>query len=545
MVAFAPSGANRPGSTHLKTTSLTYDIEQPTLSAKKLNAQGLPTSYVARFLPWVSGILASSPALEELTGSSTPVALRLDESHYLKNGFDASQSFVSLVNPISYTMGAQKGGGLAAPASKVEALSRTLGPTAAPDALAMGKVDISAFAGMKILGLLDIKDFLPAWPDEPELAFTTPPDALPPSEGDLDRKETRWNAPSLTTRRLLDENGNLTAVETRYLWKPQLTSERTLGVLTLQLSDADLLLDARLTRRVSPSGPDSNGSSMVVRGRLRDATLRFKDAIAVYFEELSFYAEEGRKMDVSARGVDLTFLGPLEFVNTLRKIMPSDGFSDPPFVNVNAQGISAGYTLGIPSVGVGIFSLQNIALGATLSVPFADKPASVRFAISERHKPFLVTVTIFGGGGFFALAVSASGLEQVEAAIEFGGNISLNLGVASGGVYVMAGIYFNLTKSSVELTGYLRCGGYLEVLGLISISIEFYLSFTYLKKDGPPQGSEVWGQATVNVCVKIAFFSKSVSLSVERHFAGSDGDPTFGDTHTEDQWKTYLQAFGL
>ena len=35
----------------------------------------------------------------------------------------------------------------------------------------------------------------------------------------------------------------------------------------------------------------------------------------------------------------------------------------------------------------------------------------------------------------------------------------------------MAGIYFGLTGTSVTLTGYLRCGGSLEVLGLISISV--------------------------------------------------------------------------
>jgi hypothetical protein len=197
--------------------------------------------------------------------------------------------------------------------------------------------------------------------------------------------------------------------------------------------------------------------------------------------------------------------------------------------------------LGLPSVGVGIFSLQNIALTAALSVPFVDKPAGVCFAISERHKPFLVTVSLFGGSGFFSLAVSANGLEQIEAAIEFGGNISLNLVIASGGVYVMAGIYFALTANSVTLTGYLRCGGYLEVLGLISVSVEFYLALTYHKKERG--GNEVWGQASLKVCVKVAFFSKSVSLSVERRFAGSDGDPNFTETMAPTEWGEYLQAF--
>ena len=133
-------------------------------------------------------------------------------------------------------------------------------------------------------------------------------------------------------------------------------------------------------------------------------------------------------------------------------------------------------------------------------------------------------------------------MEQIEAAIEFGGNISLNLGIASGGVYVMAGIYFSYSASQVMLTGYLRCGGYLEVLGLICISIEFYLGFTYLKKD--PSGGEAWGQATVTVKVEIAFFSKSVSLTVEKRFAGAAGDPTFEDVITLPDWQDYVLAFG-
>jgi len=246
-------------------------------------------------------------------------------------------------------------------------------------------------------------------------------------------------------------------------------------------------------------------------------------------------------MDVSADGMDLTFAGPLKFVNTLKNLLPANGFSDPPYLDITASGIRAGYVLGIPSFGVGIFSIQNIGLSAGLSLPFVDQPAGVRFAVSERHKPFLTTVALFGGGGFFAIALNARGIEQIEAAIEFGGNLSLNLGIASGGVYVMAGIYFSMTGDEVKLTGYLRCGGYLEVLGLISISIEFYLGFTYRDKGGDK--GEVWGQATVRVCVKIAFVNKSVPLTVERKFAGAAGDPTFDQLVEPEDWEAYCRAF--
>ena len=129
----------------------------------------------------------------------------------------------------------------------------------------------------------------------------------------------------------------------------------------------------------------------------------------------------------------------------------------------------------------------------------------------------------------------------MEAAIEFGGNISLNLGIASGGVYVMAGIYFGMTAQTTTLTGYLRVGGYLSVLGLISISLEFYLAFTYRAKGGGR--SEVWGQASVSVSVKVVCFSVSVTLTVEKRFAGAGGDPTFEDTMDADDWEAYALAF--
>lgn len=529
IVAMADPGKKRLGSTEVKAetielglaavggTGLGFDAD--------LDATELPPSYVPRFLPFVVSAKASLPALEELLGGTGAHEIEYDKT-YLDNGFDAQamiegklvalnpgQTFIGLKAALPIEFPSQRGGGLVRPNTAVKALSRTLGAVSAPVALQEGKVDLSAFKNARFLGTIPLLDII-----KPNLLF----------DATSVEQDQPGSQPRLITRRLGGD------VETRFVWKPPLIDKDN-GILTLQLERADLLLDAKTTRSTSGEGRS------VVIGQLRNAGLDFKNAINVAFGELQFRAEEGRKMEVSAKDVVLTFMGDLEFVNSLRSILPESGFEDPPFLTVDGQGVVAGYTLGLPSVGIGIFSLQNIALIAALSVPFVGKPAGVRFAISERHKPFLVTVSLFGGGGFFALAVSANGLEQIEAAIEFGGNIALNLLIASGGVYVMAGIYFGLTANSVQLTGYLRCGGYLEVLGLISVSVEFYLAFTYRKKS--PVGNEVWGQASLSVCVKIALFSKSVTLSVERRFAGSDGDPSFRETMAPIQWAEYLQAF--
>ena len=96
------------------------------------------------------------------------------------------------------------------------------------------------------------------------------------------------------------------------------------------------------------------------------------------------------------------------------------------------------------------------------------------------------------------------------------------------------------TKDGVDftiLTGYLRLGGELSVLGLVSISLEFVLSFGY-------EAGKAAGRATLTVKVEIAFFSKSVSISVEKKFAGSSGDPRFADViESAPVWGDYASAF--
>lgn len=483
------------------------------------------------FLPRVEGGTLHLEALERLTGRAEAVAVTLDGT-YLAHGFDpgANQAelFVELAGAAPVAPAADRAGGLAKPTSSVNRVSRRQGPLdvafARPN---VEKNDLLAlFGNARILGAITLSDILGRITPLPEHFARS---QLPDAELDTIIAERGAGLPVPVLRSRALPGG---ATETRYLWKPPLDPKPD---SMFRLAGAtDLLLDARIV--VAPDG----ATRSLVTGRLRDFSLSFAGVARLVFAELSFRSEPGKKPDLSAEGVDLVFEGPLTFVNTLRNILPQNGFSDPPYVEVTPGGIKAGYTLGVPTVGVGVFSLQNIAISAGLSVPFGGEPAAVSFALSERHHPFTVTVAIFGGGGFFGLVVSAARVEQVEAAIEFGGNVSLNLGVASGGVFVMAGIYFKLTTKTLTLTGYLRCGGNLSVLGIIRISLEFYLGLTYRDKPG---GSEVWGQATLKVSVKIAFFSVSVSLSIERRFAGAAGDPSFEDSVDEEDWQTYCAAF--
>ena len=75
------------------------------------------------------------------------------------------------------------------------------------------------------------------------------------------------------------------------------------------------------------------------------------------------------------------------------------------------------------------------------------------------------------------------GVREIEAALEFGAALSINLGVASGSVEIKAGVYYHWKTTLVELEGYVRLHGELSVLGLISASLTFNLKLGYTKQN--------------------------------------------------------------
>lgn len=290
----------------------------------------------------------------------------------------------------------------------------------------------------------------------------------------------------------------------------------------------------------NPGAPTFDATASIVNFRVN-----LFGFVTVWFDELRFTAKTGAKPDVA---VDLhpgdrmiEFGGPLEFVNELRKIIPSNGFSDPPGLTVTPSGISASYSINIPSLAVGIFALEHLSVGAGFLLPFDARPAEVRFNFAERQRPFSLTVSLLGGGGFFAIAVGTEGVREIEAALEFGAALSINLGVASGSVEVKAGVYFHWKTATLELSGYVRLHGELSVLGLISASLTFNLQLGYLKENGK---SVVFGEASIEVEIEILFLSFSVSVSCRREFGGSDGDPKFLELiPDQDTWDLYCDAF--
>ena len=261
------------------------------------------------------------------------------------------------------------------------------------------------------------------------------------------------------------------------------------------------------------------------------------------FRRIGFHAGSSGKPEIDVVFGGIGFLGPLSFVDRLRELIPFDGFSDPPYVDVTAEGATAGFDLTLPNVSVGVFSLENISLGADARVPFLGDALTVGFHFCSKEAPFRLTVMCVGGGGWLVLRAAPKGLVLLELGLEAAASLSIDLGVASGSVSISVGVYLRLEADKGMLAAYFRIRGEVDVLGLISASITLELSLTYQFDTG-----KLIGRASLVVEVEVLFFSASVEITVERKLAGSKGDPTLFDVMPPDAgglayWTEYCGAF--
>jgi hypothetical protein len=326
----------------------------------------------------------------------------------------------------------------------------------------------------------------------------------------------------------------------RFEWTPVMRSWPATNPI-LQLTERSLAL--------AVEGRASGIDSVQVESlaELRDFTLNLlpgAELVRFKFDHLSFRAGSTGKPDVDVVLHEIEFLGVLGFVEVLKELIPFDGFSDPPFLDVTAEGLTAGFTLALPSVAVGVFSLSNVSLGADVRVPFLGEAVTVGFDFCTRERPFTLAVLFIGGGGWFGLRISPDGLDVLEMGLEAGAILAVDFGVASGSISAMLGIYLRLEADEGSLAGYFRLRGEVDVLGLISASVELYLELLYEFATGKMVGS-----ASLTIKVEVLFFSTSVTIRAERRFAGSNGDPTFLEVMglepdgTSPAWSEYCLAF--
>jgi hypothetical protein len=473
-----------------------------------------------RFLPRLAHADVRVTALEQLLGTSAPTRISLF-ADYVANGLDGQAGVFADLRPhvpggLPVGFSADRAGGLATPNLAVTGLSRAQGPVAgALEQAALGTFDPASFFpkggpdAARILGAISLADLLPA--------------------GALGR-----NAPRLVTAPDPPPPAPPRALVTTFHWTPDLKADLIADLLRTE-RDSRFTVDGRIVKPV-----DGGTASTDFRGELTTFTVTLAGVVQVHFDRFAFRSASGQKpsVEVALRAQDpIEFEGALAFVADLAKLIPAGGFGGAS-LDVSPTGLRLGYGLALPPISIAVFALTDLKLVAGLELPFLSGKPHLDLGFAERSHPFLLTVECLGGGGFVHLELDAEGVILVEGALEFGGQFSIDLGVASGGVHVLAGIYFKLAGPASELAGFVDVGGEVSVLGLVSISVEFNLTLAYF----PPQ-DKAQGRATLVVAVHVAFFSQSVELSVERSFGGHGGDPTFADVTTPEDWQAYAAAF--
>lgn len=511
MFAFADPGST-PGSTahHVDTYTLT----------------GTPaTNGAANFYPMLATATVHLPGAEQLTGGSLKSPNVGISDNYLSNGFAGAVTEVYLYianNAPSLSFPVSLVGGMAAPNFGVSGIARDLGPVGGDlTALAGGAFDPNSFFGGlgndigKLLGAIQI------------------PGIIVPS-GNLGATASS-QAPQISSKTIY-QGATPVALDTKLRWNPKVQADQPLEFF-VPGSDANLLITAEVYTPISNPAQ----TTYSIHGELTNFTLvlfgkKGAEFIDIAFTSFTFDAKTGAKPSIKPQISTVTFNGPLTFISDFEQLLGSLGG---PTVDVTSAGVNANYSLALPNVGIGVFSLSNLSLSGAVNIPFDSSPVRVRFALCSQDNPFQLTIYVFGGGGFFSLAIGADGIEMIQVSLEFGAAVSIDLGVASGGVSIMAGIYFSLQtvpSEQVVLTGFLRADGNLSVLGIITLSMEFYLGLTY---EDP---GKAYGEASVTVSISVLFFSTSVTATYQKTIGGGS-DPDFAQAISKADWNVYCEAF--
>jgi hypothetical protein len=481
------------------------------------------------------------PAVEQLLGTNAPAEIAYYQE-YLALGFDAANRtglFAHIaketapgalsIDKVQAAFSADQAGGVSTPNLSISGITRELGPLAGDDLTKLAGSDFNPADffkdvkdAAKLFGSISIIDLL--------------------RSGSMD-----VGAPKVQlSEEAVAGSPNKKRLVATLEWTPEVQNASA-GIVHLTVTPGvtKMSIKGRVERLIEvPPSPNPGPSGSMFEGELTDFTVDLLNVVALLFTSFTFRSEAGRKpiVNIALQGDEpVRFEGDLEFVNTLKEFIPPGLFGDGASLDVSPTRVKAGFGIGLPPIAVGVFSLSGISLNAAIELPFLEGKPLFDFAVSSREHPFSLIVAFLGGGGFFHLQLDTDGIRQLEAALEFGASASINLGVASGGVHIMAGVYFAMgKKNGVEfsvLAGYLRLGGELSVLGLISISLEFNLCFAY--EDG-----KAAGRATLTVKVEVVFFSTSVEISVEKRFGGSSGDPRFFQVfETPAVWSQYASAF--
>ena len=530
----------------------------------------------------------SLPAAEQASGAPLNGNGRPTLAYYagfVENGFYSAEATANQGNVFmemlgdastlpSLTFNGPHAGGVLTPNMQLQGLSRSLGPVGDLDNIYKGTFDPSTVfkaldgkLAARILGGVTLADLL----DTAGLLDGAHADVPNPAALQV-TATTKGNVATTTVTWSPKIKGALAGVPSVITVRP----EQTNGQPTYPLA---FTLKCTITTDLT----QPTNSQYTIHGELDNFIVNLVSTgddqfISIIFSSFSFDSVSGGKPKLKPKVAGVNFDGALKFVEQLSSFMSLDGPGGPNITSL-ADAISSDLSIKLPSIDVGILSLSHVAIDTGFKLPFDGGPSLFNFGFSTSDNPFALAIGIFGGGGFLGLSLGTAGVKLIEGSFEFGAMAALDLGVASGAVSIVAGFYFSFAVDTTSnklpppttcvLSGFVKLNGNLNVLGIITLALEFDLTLTYLD----PPGS-ITGTATLVVSVSLLYLTKTVTITASKTFVNGASNanggsvsgnsvssksrgflarsaaqiaantpPTFEDQMSQSDWNTYCAAF--
>jgi hypothetical protein len=483
------------------------------------------------FWPRVEAIEASVPAVEAFLGASksakwTPLAISCDDTFetfaLLKTKGDTKAEFQNKTD--------RSGGGLG-PSPNISHLSRRFGPVGLGDA-------------RKAADAASVSTVPPA-----AVPAGAPPPGPPQGADFFDVNATLLGTIHLTDiiRELNPADGSVPALlslltpyadgpdflQQSFVWETTSLKPLELGILAFEPKpETTFKIDGSFSLWVGQ--PETANFKMV--GSLESFAVRIGLTSAgarIPFNKLTYTAGSDGKTSFAVDLGEVQFLGILAFIDKLAQELKKF-LNDAAGVEIDLQ--PSGLVVWMPPINLheinfGIIAIRNLNIRSWARLPFSPAPVEFGFSFGRSDAPCELSVGIFGGRAYVlaVLDTATGGLRRFEASFEFGALREISFGPAHGRVYILGGVFYGIasdgTTRTVVLKAFVRAGGSVDILGLISAYIDLYIGLRY---EDNGTSSFLVGEASLVYGFKIVLISYSVTLRRTERLAGSDTKPSSG-----------------
>jgi hypothetical protein len=214
------------------------------------------------------------------------------------------------------------------------------------------------------------------------------------------------------------------------------------------------------------------------------------DAVTLNFLGLNFRSGGGRKSGFDVRFGDFKIGEQAKFLKQLEPYVSPKGGMPPVRPMRDRPGIEASYGINLGSFGVGTLSFSNVTLNAGARLPFGAKDeAEFIVSIGRTDAPFLISSTIFGGGGYLALLANGTGFIGLETSFDYGGVFTFGFGPLTGTGQITLGLYFRSVRGESAKIGMNFMARGAANIACFGFSTSLFVRLTY-------QDSKMEGSAT-------------------------------------------------